>query len=225
MPGSRDGKGTAMRTNDNLRAEYLLLQGQYEAYDQRALSLKALVAPLLGAGIAIGLKEHSLSILSATAVLAASLWYLEAVWKSFQYCFTDRIKLLESWFRGEGGDELHPFQIFTSFGEVYHHHYRHPLNLMPILGLPFVLLPYAPIVVLGLAGTSLSWLVGWPTSCGSQLSGLGAHREAVGRPARAWTARLRRQGRRCCLGTVLPPIEADGAYAPAGQRYPFSFRW
>ncbi len=141
-----------MRTNDNLRAEYLLIQGQYEAYDQRALSLKALATPLLGAGLAFGFKEHSLFILTATAVLAAALWYLEALWKSFQYCFTDRIKLIEGWFRGEGSDELPPFQVFSAFGEVYHRHYKHQANLLPISRLPFVFLPYAPIVALGILG-------------------------------------------------------------------------
>lgn len=68
-----------MRSNDNLRAEYLLIQGQYEAFDQRALSLKALATPLLGAGLVAGLKDTSPTILLVTALVAGSLWLLEAI--------------------------------------------------------------------------------------------------------------------------------------------------
>jgi hypothetical protein len=136
-----------MRSNDNLRAEYLLIQGQYEAFDQRALSLKALATPLLGAGLAVGLKDASPAILLASALVAGSLWLLEAIWKSFQYCFTDRIKRLEAWHRGEGDPDLPPFQIFSSWNEVWTRHYRFPKNLRPILRQPFVFLPYLPMIV------------------------------------------------------------------------------
>lgn len=88
-----------MRKSDDLKAEYLLIQGQYEAFDQRALSMKALATPLLGAGIAFGVKEHSQSVLLATILVASSLWVLEGIWKGFQYSLTDRIILLEAWFR------------------------------------------------------------------------------------------------------------------------------
>jgi hypothetical protein len=34
-----------MRKSDDLKAEYVLIQTQYEAFDQRALSMKALATP------------------------------------------------------------------------------------------------------------------------------------------------------------------------------------
>lgn len=141
-----------VRSNENLRAEYLLVQNQYEAFDQRALSLKALATPLLGAGIAVGLKEESCAILSAATLVAISLWLLEAIWKSFQYCLSDRIRLLEAWHRGEGEDQIAPFQIFTSWGEAWDRQYRYPRSWLPILLQPFVFLPYAPIAIVGLIG-------------------------------------------------------------------------
>lgn len=147
-----------MRSNENLKAEYLLIQGQYEAFDQRALSLKALATPLLGAGLAVGLKEGSIGILGATILVAGSLWLLEAIWKSFQYCLGTRIKALEAWHRGEGDDDLPPFQIYAWWGESWRDHYRHPAALAGILVLPFVLLPYAPMIIVGIAGCVGVWM-------------------------------------------------------------------
>ena len=141
-----------MRTNEDLRAEYLLIQGQYEAFDQRALSLKALATPLLGAGLAVGLKDGSAGILGATVLVAASLWLLEGIWKSFQYCLRGRIEALEAWHRGEGEEELPPFQIYSWWGESWRDRYRRPGALVRILLLPFVFLPYAPMILVGIAG-------------------------------------------------------------------------
>jgi len=134
-----------MRSNDDLKAEYLLIQNQYEAFDQRALSMKALATPLLGAGIAFGVKEHSAEVLYATILVAASLWLLEAIWKGFQYSLIARIQLLEAWFRGEGREDEPPFQIYTAFGQV--HRQQKLLHIVTRLGLPFVFLPYLVVIV------------------------------------------------------------------------------
>ena len=142
------------RSDENLRAEYVLIQNQYEAFDQRALSLKALATPLLGAGLAIGLKEGSCAILAATVLVAVSLWVLEGIWKSFQYCLSERIRRLEAWHRGELED-LAPFQIFTAWGKSWDNHYRHPRSWIPVLLQPFVFLPYVPITAVGLVGCVL----------------------------------------------------------------------
>jgi hypothetical protein len=145
-----------MRKNDDLKAEYLLIQGQYEAYDQRALSVKALAAPLLGAGIAVGLKDGSRSIIVATVVVAVALWALEAIWKTFQYCLTKRIKFLEGWFRGEGDEAAAPFQVYTSWVASWEGGLSRPRAALRIMGLPFVFLPYAVIAGLGIA--AFVWL-------------------------------------------------------------------
>lgn len=141
-----------MRKSDDLKAEYLLIQGQYEAFDQRALSMKALATPLLGAGIAFGVKEDSSAVLLATILVAGSLWLLEAIWKGFQYSLTDRIKLLEAWFRGDTRiddrdirEDEPPFQIYTAWGEVYA---RERLGyILSRMMAPFVCLPYAIVVI------------------------------------------------------------------------------
>lgn len=140
------------RSDENLRAEYVLIQNQYEAFDQRALSFKALATPLLGAGLAIGLKERSCAILLATVIVAVSLWLLEGIWKTFQYCLRARIETLEAWHRGAIAEELAPFQIFTAWGESWRKQYGHMRNWPPILAEPFVYLPYFPIALIGLVG-------------------------------------------------------------------------
>lgn len=138
-----------MQNRDDLKAEYLLIQSQYEAFDQRALSMKALATPLLGAGIAFGVKEHSSALLYSTILVAASLWLLEAMWKSFQYSLTDRLKLLEEWFRSDASKDIPPFQIYTSWNEV---HKRERLHYtITRMGAPFVCLPYIVVILISFA--------------------------------------------------------------------------
>ena len=137
------------RTNDNLKAEYLQIQGQYEAFDQRALSMKALATPLLGAGLAFGVKEHSDIVVYATTAVALSLWVLEAIWKGFQHCFASRIEVLEDWFRGTGPDDEAPFQIYRAWTESYA---RTGLTAtLRQMAQPFVFLPYLVVMLVGMA--------------------------------------------------------------------------
>jgi hypothetical protein len=135
---------------DELRAEYGILQTQYEAFDSRALLIKSWSAPLLAGGVGLGVKDQSIAIIVALVVAALCLWVLEAIWKAFQYCYTDRIKLIEAWFRDQHAEEIAPFQIFTAWIELYHRYYRNPKSLIPIVKQPFVWMPYLPIVVIGI---------------------------------------------------------------------------
>ncbi|MDT8757519.1 hypothetical protein MZO42_02310 [Sphingomonas psychrotolerans] len=144
-----------MASSDDLRAEYLLLQNMYEDYDKRALSLKAIAGPLLGAGVAAGLKEASAAILIASIAVALSLWLLEAIWKSFQYCLVARIERLEAWFRGETAGDIAPFQIYTAWGESWPL-YRRSGNVARIAMQPFVALPYVVLVSVAALGIALA---------------------------------------------------------------------
>jgi hypothetical protein len=152
--GSAIPKEEAIRMEglrEELRAEYAILQTQYEAFDGRALLIKSWSAPLIGAVVGLGWKENSYALIVAAIVAAMSLWLLEAIWKSFQYCYTDRIKLIEAWFRGERQENVAPFQIFSAWGEVWRRWFKHPKSWLPILRQPFVYLPYLPLVLLGVA--------------------------------------------------------------------------
>jgi hypothetical protein len=139
----------ADKLSDELKEEYKLLQAQYEAFDARALTIKSWSGPLLAGSVGIGLWNSSTAVIFAAILAALCLWALEGIWKSFQYCYTDRIKLIERWFRENRSAELVPFQIFTAWGEVWHRHFKHPKNLLPILSQRFVYLPYLPIIAFG----------------------------------------------------------------------------
>jgi len=109
---------------DQLKDEYLQLQAHYEEFDNRALIIKSWSAALLAGGVAFGLKENSIPVLIVTAVASLSLWVLEAIWKSFQYCFTPRIEEIENWFRQGQKGEIVPFQIHTSWLKEWRDKYR-----------------------------------------------------------------------------------------------------
>jgi hypothetical protein len=141
-------------SREELKAEYTILQTQYDAFDARALTIKSLSGPLIAAVIGIGLKEKSSALIIAAIIAALSLWLLEAIWKSFQYCYTDRIKLIEAWFRGDHNG-IAPFQIFSAWGEVWDRWFRHPKSWIPILRQPFVYLPYLPLGLFGIA--AIAW--------------------------------------------------------------------
>ena len=101
-----------------IEAEYSILQTQYEAFDGRALMIKSWSVLLLAGGVGLGVKDKSIAVIVALIVAAICLWVLEAIWKAFQYCYTDRIKLIEAWFRDQHSQEISPFQIFTAWVEV-----------------------------------------------------------------------------------------------------------
>lgn len=136
---------------DDLRDEWLLLQKQYEDFDQRALTLKGLSTPLLGAGYAAGVKDGAETIVLATMMVAACLWALETMWKMFQYSLTDRIKALEDYFRDpDSCQDYKPFQVFTSWGQSFARDKMNWYLWRERSLLPFVMLPYAPMLVAGI---------------------------------------------------------------------------
>ena len=111
---------------------------------------------LSSAGVAAGLKEASAAILIATIAAASSLWLLEAIWKSFQYCLVGRIERLEAWFRNEkGATEIAPFQIYAAWSEAWPWR-RRVGNIASVLIQPFVALPYVVLVAVAAVGLVLS---------------------------------------------------------------------
>lgn len=108
-----------------LRDEYLLLQNQYEDFDRRSLQIKGWLTG--GAIAALGLAFNSespvaASVPIATAIIAAVIWYHEAKWKLFQYALTDRIRVIEAYFRGDPEmpePQPSPFQVYNSWYRSY----------------------------------------------------------------------------------------------------------
>lgn len=111
--------------NDYLKEEYFKLQDQYEDYDRRALQIKgwigggAIAALALGIGIETFEKGILLFIIS---IVAICFWYLETKWKLFQYSLSDRIRIIEAYFRDD--EEIlfknpKPLQIYNWWFKTY----------------------------------------------------------------------------------------------------------
>src|ERR1043165_121603 len=97
-----------------LKDEYQILQGQYEQFDQRALTIKGWVAAAAVAGATLGLKDGNPAakeVWIVVVVVLASIWCIETYWKMFQYGLHDRIRILEGYFRGMRAAPR-PFQIY-----------------------------------------------------------------------------------------------------------------
>ena len=41
--------------------------------------------------VGLGVQQRSIALIIVLIVAAICLWVLEAIWKAFQYCYTDRI--------------------------------------------------------------------------------------------------------------------------------------
>jgi hypothetical protein len=132
---------------EELKAEYKILQKEYEAFDDRALKIKSWSAPLLAAGIGLGDKLDSFALIIAFIVAAVCLWILEIYWRVFQRSYSDRIRLIEAWFRDNSSDKLAPFQIMAAWGKRFHE--QTPSDIVKIACWPSVWLPYLPMCLLG----------------------------------------------------------------------------
>lgn len=134
---------------DQLKAEYLLLQNHYETFDARALMIKSWSTPLLATGLGLAVERSSVAIALVVVLAALTLWALEIIWKNFQYCYRDRIELLESAFDGSK-EKVRPFQVFKSWNSSKFRGVNNPSVLVRIAIQPFVFLPYLPTAAAGL---------------------------------------------------------------------------
>jgi uncharacterized membrane protein len=105
---------TPLPIDGSLQAEYYHLQKTIEDFDGRVLTIKAWsvtfgLASLVGAFASKG--QLVFLIASAGALM---FWLLEALWKSFQLGYYERVEQIERHFRGEAElDSAH--QISTTW--------------------------------------------------------------------------------------------------------------
>jgi hypothetical protein len=149
-----------------LKDEYQILQGQYEDYDRRSLTIKGWISFASVAAIALGFGSDKTGargeIWLIVAIVALSIWYLEGRWKLFQYAFRDRIRTIEAIFRGDADlidKNTRPFQIYHAWFKSYADQpifpYEREFRPRPFLRRlaeamlqDFVFLPYLPIIVI-----------------------------------------------------------------------------
>lgn len=163
-----DAEAVEKERRSFLRDEYLFIQAQYESYDQRSLQIKGWVGS--GAATALALAFSTsynpkaiMAIPVIVAMVVCVVWYLEAYWKLFQYALSDRIRIIEAYFRNEkellipGPPE--PFQIynwwFRSYADdkpIYEYERKkrprsHGHRLRQVAFQRFVMLPYLPLLI------------------------------------------------------------------------------
>jgi hypothetical protein len=151
---------SAADPRQDYRDEYFKLQDQYEDFDRRSLQIKGWIGSAAVAGVALNLEKGGPKVWIAVAVVAASIWLLEAFWKMFQYGFRDRIRVLEGYFRSEpNANPIAPFQIYhwwfqthVDDAPIYPDEQGRPQPYLwrfaKAMAHPFVFLPYLPIIVM-----------------------------------------------------------------------------
>jgi hypothetical protein len=97
-----------------LRDEYLLLQKFYEDFDARIVTIKGWSATIGMAAIGGGFYQTQYLWLFGAAA-AFVFWVVEALWKSFQYMYSPRIKLIEKAFASDDFSGIVPLQIYSSW--------------------------------------------------------------------------------------------------------------
>lgn len=162
---------------DLLRDEYLLLQNQYEDFDKRSITIKGWITSGAIAALALGItsdKPNAPAIPLITSAIVGFVWYLEAHWKLFQYALSDRIRILEAYFRQDKDileKDPDPFQIyhwwFKSYSQdepIYEYERSHGRprgrrkRLAKVAFQRFVFIPYLPIIVLALiSAATMIW--------------------------------------------------------------------
>jgi len=137
----------------SLRTEYELLRTHYDAFDVKVLNIKSWSTLLVPGGIGLGINNMSVPIIILSLIAAAFLWVLEAYWKLFQHCHRARIDEIERYFRSKEELYIVPLQISSSWEREYDNkseNGRRRPSLINLAFRPFVLIPYFPIIALGL---------------------------------------------------------------------------
>ncbi len=108
-----------------LKDEYLFLQAQYEDFDRRSITIKGWVTSGSIVGLALSIDKAYLAsayVPVAMTIISLTVWYLEATWKLFQYALTDRIRIIEAYFRNDPDILVKcpdPFQIYDFWFRSY----------------------------------------------------------------------------------------------------------
>ena len=130
-----------------LRDEYLLLQKFYEDFDFRIVTIKGWSATIGMAAIGGGFYQtHYLWLFGAAA--AVVFWFVEALWKSFQYMYGPRIELIEKAFASDDFSRIVPLQIYSSWFKTLE---KNGFGIFGNLRLGIVAFPHFITVIAGIA--------------------------------------------------------------------------
>jgi hypothetical protein len=111
--------------NSFLKDEYLMLQNHYEDFDRRSLTIKGWVATGAIAALALSFNTSyafAVTIPVFVATVSIIFWYLETKWKMFQHALSDRIRVIEAYFRADVNMPVRqpaPFQTYNYWFRSY----------------------------------------------------------------------------------------------------------
>lgn len=133
--------------------EYFQCLSIIDAFDQRALTIKAwsVTASLAGIGAAFTYGKPALFLVSALSAFV--FWWLEARWKTFQSVYKSRAKEIEQYLQGRPSVQFRSPAIWES--GTQHWHSKGQRRFQSLLFHTHVALPHAFIAVAGL----LLWLL------------------------------------------------------------------
>jgi hypothetical protein len=111
--------GTSAAKADLLKEEYFHLQKTLEDFDAKSLTIKSWSVTLSMAGVGVAYLEGKAVILLMAALSGLLFWIVEALWKTFQYAFYDRIYEIEKYYAGEL-QEISAPRIAHSWSKSWH---------------------------------------------------------------------------------------------------------
>ena len=142
--------GSAMKHHDTrelLKSEYLHLHRIIVDFDGRAISIKAWSVSFSLVALVGAFASHAAPVLLIGSLSAALFWLVEGYWKTFQNAHYERMRLIEATFR-DSKRILVPLQINTSWIRQWRS--NRSQRLSQVMAWPYVALPHALVVILGL---------------------------------------------------------------------------
>lgn len=134
-------------TRELLKSEYLHLHRVIVDFDGRAITIKAWSVSFSLVALVGAFASHAAPVLLIGSLSAALFWLIEGYWKTFQNAHYERMRVIENYFRNPK-KTLTPLQINTSWLRKWQA--DRSGSLWRILAWPYVALPHALIVLLGL---------------------------------------------------------------------------
>lgn len=136
------------KAQEILTQEYLQLQRSIEDFDAKALTIKAWSVTLSAAGIVTAYVETAPMILLIASASALIFWIVEALWKTNQQAFYERVYEIERHF-GSPGSPTQPLRIAGSWSESWHRHGGARLALR-VMWWWHVLMPHVAVSIAGI---------------------------------------------------------------------------
>ncbi len=131
-----------------LKEEYFHLQKVVEDFDSKSLTIKSWSVTLSMAGVGAAYLEGKAAVLLMAALSGFLFWIVEALWKTFQYAFYDRIYEIEKYYSGEL-DEIRAPRVAHAWSKSWRA--GGTKRTFRIMSWPHVFLPHAIIFVGGVA--------------------------------------------------------------------------